>query len=375
MAADVLSILHFVCWPLTFYQIGKNVVHYRSFLFYIGKVQPWCIEFCAASVNWITALIAFDRFYAISSPYSYSFTFTRRKITKICVAIIFANMCLAIPFSLIWNMEHNEGKVHQNQISYPITPLNNSNNSAGNVYKYAIWPPALPSIPITSLKMQESVYAIEKLDRINKIYDPIIATLNYLIPVCISILGNICILLCRNQKLTQILKSKIKSTFSSIRISDCSSPLNPASILASKVIVNTVPHIDSPIFVGDIGDTNSLPMRYLSETANEPIIADNIRTRIGHHIKNQVKVLILAQSIQIFCFNIPFIVFVYYTGYFYSTTLDIRLSNIQFIVHYIKHLNALIGVYINLFFDNNVRLAFKSYIDPCYQNIFVIKII
>ncbi|CAK9303274.1 unnamed protein product [Gordionus sp. m RMFG-2023] len=83
-----------------------------------------------------------------------------------------------------------------------------------------------------------------------------------------------------------------------------------------------------------------------------------IRRKFNQYSKQaaiKTSILIMAQSFQIFVFNLPFIIFVFWEGYAWNYSFEESVYNKQVLVHLFKQLNPLLGVYINLIFDNNIR--------------------
>ncbi|CAK9303275.1 unnamed protein product [Gordionus sp. m RMFG-2023] len=104
---------------------------------------------------------------------------------------------------------------------------------------------------------------------------------------------------------------------------------------------------------------------------NEYRCREMIRKKFNQYSKQaaiKTSILIMAQSFQIFLFNLPYIIFVFWSGYSWKYSHKESVYNKQLLVHLFKQFNPLLGVYVNLIFDKNIRDIYLKWFKRIYNN-------
>ncbi|CAK9295372.1 unnamed protein product [Gordionus sp. m RMFG-2023] len=400
LSCDFLVTLNFIFWPFLFY-IKEGNIHSNYFITYICQVQPVFVEFCASNVNWITVVVSVDRLIAIHKPYDYGSIFTMSRIIKACVGISLFNLLLNIP--RYWAFQvyelYNDGKkVYRpiqniNQLTfcydqfccivmYLIPVLVSTIVNVLLIFKNKVGirvHPSYPSHPCTSIVSPTTLKKNWNLVRIK----------SYLVAIKRSSIFN------RN---TPTLGTHPGEAYNNnvnnngkrerpINRSDLPNHVNNGlfSISSNSGNIHFVcsalhqnkffrhlilnPFTDRPgknsnnVATENISNAlTMMPSQISSHIYSIKEIKNSLSLRNKYLLNNQAAMLILVQSSLLFFFNAPFVCFVLKYKYFWNNSFSSQIYEKQIIIHFIKHLNPLLGVYVNILFDKNVRAIFYGYI-------------
>ncbi|CAK9290054.1 unnamed protein product, partial [Gordionus sp. m RMFG-2023] len=335
---DTLSCICHLFWPVATYLKGDMMTNYYIAIF-TSKTTIALAEFTRYNVNWMNVIIAADRYAAIRKPLLYKRLTLKRNILLMTLTSTLVNLLFSIPYVF------RSAFLKINREIFEFSEGNSFNVSSYNVtiyYSKGVDKPWMYS------------------------YDTFILYFMYLTPVALTLIGNLEFYraICRKKHVK--ISPQTESTNMIGKYANQLTALPCQAQNSSKYLEDNnqircirMDQCDRKQGNGIISNNTNNTLKVLLQSYLNP----NMKVEIPKRYKNSNKFykLIIVQNVCLIVSTLPFIIYTLVTKNFVAVKLlePFERGPHLFILT-LRYLYTFLEVYINIFFDPDIKNIIKS---------------